>query len=252
MGNGTNFCYQHDIRAFGDLTSIFTLQMHNNANCPIDNGTGLILDVDMPSMSVSLQQRFYNPNDPIYAMAQGSFQPLDQKGILLGHGAVPKIEEFTPDGAISMTVSVGPGNGSAVGSYRAFRSAWVGCPNTMPDVVVAVENGELAVYMSWNGATEYDTWKVYAGASNGSLALTDTVPRNGFETRAFVSAAAFVQAEAVWSAGSSGCNITGRRSLVYATIYSMEVTSTSSKLQCRQTIWRYSLWLFSLLLPLVL
>lgn len=93
-----------------------------------------------------------------------------------------------------MTVQFGPPVG--VISYRAFRQTWIGCPSTPPVVVAKIEGGETAVYMSWNGATEYDSWKVYGGDSAGNLTLLATVPKNGFETRAAIGNTSLVQVEA--------------------------------------------------------
>jgi hypothetical protein len=198
LGNGTNFCYQHDIRAVNSSPTQVTLDMHDNANCPIDNGTtptsDLTLGVDLVSLQVSLNKRYLNPKDPIFATAQGNFERLSDGHVFLGHGYQPKLEEFDASGEIVMTVQFG----SAVGviSYRAFRQAWIGCPSTPPVVVAKIEGGETAVYVSWNGATEYDNWSVYGGESAKNLTLLATVPRNGFETRFTIGNTSLVQVEA--------------------------------------------------------
>jgi hypothetical protein len=42
--------------------------------------------------------------------------------------------------------------------------------------------------MSWNGATEVDSWRIEAGPSAAALDVLATVDRTGFETRAEVEA----------------------------------------------------------------
>lgn len=197
-----------------------TLQMHDNANCPIDNGTtpssGLTLDVNLLSHHVSLNKRYLNPKDPIYATAQGSFERLSDGHVFLGHGYQPKLEEFAPSGQIVMTVQFGPPGG--VISYRAFRQTWVGRPSEPPVAVVKPEDGETAVYMSWNGATEYDTWILYGGDSRGNLTILAIAPKSGFETRVTIANNLFVQVEVttVEPGKKSGCECTtGIKSAIY-------------------------------------
>ena len=209
LGNGTNFCYQHNIRPVLSHSKNLTIHMHNNANCPIDNGTvpttGLVLDLDLESFNVHLKHEFFNRKDLLYSTAQGNFQPLQDGHIFTGHGYWPFIEEYDADGKTVMTAQFGafPGNLSRTSSsfpgtlsYRSFRSAWIGCPKTAPLAAAHIEDGQLAVYMSWNGATEYDTWMVYSGEGAGDLILAGTIPRNGFETRAVIGNAKYVQVEA--------------------------------------------------------
>ena len=231
LGNGTNFCYQHDIRPISSSSTNLTLHMHNNANCPIDNGTvpttGLVLDLDLKSFKVNLEQKFFNSQDLLYSTAQGDFQKLQGGNVFIGHGYWPFIEEYDANGKIVMTAQFGefPGNLSRTSSsfpgtlsYRAFRSEWTGCPITAPLVAADVEDGQVAVYMSWNGATEYDTWMVYSGDGTENLTLATTVPRFGFETRAVIGSAQYVQVEASFadSSQTSVCKGGQTRSAVLA------------------------------------
>jgi hypothetical protein len=68
-------------------------------------------------------------------------------------------------------------------SYRAFRFPWNGHPPDAP--AVAVEHrpeGKVAIYASWNGATEVESWEVVSGPGPDLLAPLVSVPREGFET----------------------------------------------------------------------
>ena len=237
LGPSTNFCYQHDIRlASGDPSTNFTISMHNNANSPVDFGhapsTGLLLDVSLPSRSVSLNQRLLNPLNPVYSPAQGSYQPIPgSTHVLVDHGWDPVFEEYCPTnsttGVVVMTATFGPYNNTspAAGgftlSYRVYRQPWTGCPATTPSITTAPENGGVAVYVSWNGATEVEAWNLYAGAAPTDLYLTASVQRLGrFESRVVLPAqmvvngsavvqTAFVRAEAVVKAGAKCQGIGG-------------------------------------------
>lgn len=71
-------------------------------------------------------------------------------------------------------------------NYRAFRLPWEGRPTTRPAVVAEREGNEVAVYTSWNGATEVASWRVEA-RRRASLTTVATAPRSGFETRIALS-----------------------------------------------------------------
>lgn len=203
---GTDFCYQHDIRAFPQQpsqtnTSLIELHMHDNANSPIENNTiptsGKSLLVDLSTKTVTLQTRYLNTSGPIYATAQGNYQPLPNGNVFLGHGWIPIFEEFSPEGEVVSTIQFGhagtlppeegggyeslPRSETAL-SYRAFKQEWIGCPRAKPDVVVERHEqqhwshesscqggscGGVTVYVSWNGATEVDAWEIYGGRKGG-------------------------------------------------------------------------------------
>jgi hypothetical protein len=215
-GPDTDFCYQHDIRPVYDNPRTyqtgkeFSVHLHDNANCPTDNGTtptsGLRLHLDTKNHHVTLGQRYQNPRDPLFSTAQGNFQPVGSSGhVLLGHGFIPFIEEFTSDGSIVETIQFGAGTGTI--SYRSFRQEWVGCPTKPPSVKVVdhPKVGKMTVYMSWNGATEFDQWIIRGPGKNGVMHRLKTVSRDGFETSVTIPRASQVQVEAVMNQSECKC-----------------------------------------------
>ncbi|KAI7495056.1 hypothetical protein KC367_g7672 [Hortaea werneckii] len=188
---GTDFCYQHDIRAFPKQpsqtnTSVIELHMHDNANSPIENNTiptsGKSLLVDLSTKTVTLQTQYLNTSGPIYTTAQGNYQPLPNGNVFLGHGWIPIFEEFSSEGEILSTIQFGhagtlpaeegggyeslPRSETAL-SYRAFKQEWIGCPRTRPDVVV--ERHRQQQHQQWShqsawgegsgeGVTVYVSW----------------------------------------------------------------------------------------------
>ena len=163
-----------------------TLSMHNNDNTEFTGHTslttGLVLDVELQgSKEVTLVSRMWDAAEPVYAESQGSYQLLGNGHILQDHGATPKIEEYDENGTIVMRARFGYDN--TMQTYRTYRYPWVGRPSTKPGVLAcpASKGGKTAVYVSWNGATDVQSWKVYSGSKVSKTAL-----RNGFETTVMV------------------------------------------------------------------
>jgi hypothetical protein len=181
LGLGTSFCYQHDARFESQSDDHVLISLHNNDNTEFTGHTslttGLLLDVELKgSKKVTLKSRMWDAAEPVYAESQGSYQTLDNGHSLQDHGATPKIEEYDENGAIVMRARFGYDN--TMQTYRTYRYPWVGRPTTKPDAVVCLKNGgEAFVYVSWNGASDVESWKVHSGS-----VVKSTAVRNGFET----------------------------------------------------------------------
>jgi hypothetical protein len=70
--------------------------------------------------------------------------------------------------------------------YRAWKANFTTSPITSPDVhaVATSKAGPSVYYVSWNGATEVHSWRVYAAKEKADdYNLVDTFQKNGFETR---------------------------------------------------------------------
>ncbi|KAL3449102.1 ASST-domain-containing protein [Aspergillus insuetus] len=187
LSTEAGFCYQHNARFITHTNDKIRLQLHNNENADYTSATtlttGLILDLNMKQRTVSAVQKFWDAAEPVFAQSQGSYQNLTNGHVLLQHGAVPKLEEYDEDGALVWRARFG--YDSAIQSYRGYKASWVGRPATRPDVFACAggESGETVVYVSWNGATDVQSWKVMTGKDAGELREAATVSRNGFETR---------------------------------------------------------------------
>ena len=169
--------------------------MHNNDYSAFTDKTtrttGLVLDIELQgSKQVTVNRKLWDAADPVYVKSQGNYQTLGNGHVLLGHGVTPEIKEYDENGAVVMSARFGYDN--TMGSYRSYRAPWVGRPSTKPDVVACPpppslssslpgESGVVAVYVSWNGATDVDSWRVYSGSQ-----VKKTAVRNGFETRILV------------------------------------------------------------------
>lgn len=217
----TGFCYQHDIRVRERTESKLTISMHDNHNSPIENNTvpstGKVLNLDFDTMRASLEHRYFNHSGPIFATAQGNYQQLPSGNIFVGHGWIPIMEEFSPSGKILNTIQFGPAAPIPDGGYesllkptlgyRDFKHAWVGCPNSRPDVFVGTDGEIVKVYVSWNGATEVVGWEVFAGDQRDGLHCVKNMTKAGFETEIDIEGAKFVQVRPVMKDDCACANV---------------------------------------------
>lgn len=168
----------------GNIIDVSLFNNANNANfLGVNQTTGLYLRLDTDEWTATLVQKLIDPNDTIYSRSQGNLQLLDDGHSIMGYGSTPRIKEYASNGSVIMSVKFGPGEGS-VFSYRAYRLPWIGQPSTLPKAVACRDqtSNQTMVYMSWNGATEYTSWNVYAGDSMSDLSFATGAARTGFET----------------------------------------------------------------------
>jgi Arylsulfotransferase (ASST) len=176
MGEGTQTAFQHDARRQGDGT----LTIFDNGAGPQvhPQSRGLVLELDEDDMTATLVREYTSP-DELVSTSQGNMQVLPNGNVFIGWGSEPVISEFSHDGELLFNAHLPPDDDS----YRAFRFPWKGQPSEAP--AVAVDQGsddEVALYASWNGATEVATWEVLAGSRPDQLEPLGSVSRDGFET----------------------------------------------------------------------
>ena len=145
----------------------------------------MVIDLDLVDMTATLRNSYSKPQQ-WRSESQGSMQQLSENGnMFVGWGSAAAYTEFAANGEILCDVHFGAESVFAfgrVGSYRAFKSEWIGKPLTPPGIKMIDDD----VYVSWNGATEVVSWEL-----QGSKALTDEdqdfveidwVQKEGFET----------------------------------------------------------------------
>lgn len=182
------YSWQHDIRIHNHTEEGLVMDLFNNANTPSDSQaptTGLSLGVDLVNRKVSALRVLSDPGDVIHSVSQGSYQLLspESQHVVMGYGSISKLKEFDANGKAVLTVQFGVDN--QVASYRGFKCPWKATPFWNPSVVVQRPSPDTAdVFMSWNGATEYDNWAVNSLSSPDSSdsTLITSHPRTGFET----------------------------------------------------------------------
>src|SRR5918993_1176521 len=180
MGPGTHSAFQHDARRQRDGTiSIFDNGAHPKVH---DRSRGIVVVLDEQKMSAKLVREYTTPEKRI-STSQGNMQLLPNSNVLIGWGSEPFVSGFSYEGELLFEARFPP----ECESYRAFRFPWSGHPTDEP--AVALEQGpddKLKLYVSWNGATEVESWEVFAGPRPGRLESVGSVPWDGFETSMLV------------------------------------------------------------------
>jgi hypothetical protein len=195
MGSGTHFAFQHDV----SLHPGGVLTMFDNEAGPPDEESqsrGLVLAINERSRQVRFLRQYHH-HPPVLSGALGSVQPLGDGHTLIGWGASGYVTEYGRKRQVLFDAAV-----RASASYRAFKQTWVATPDPPPDVVVTRSGARATVYVSWNGATEVERWRVLGGDAVDSLAPLGTVGLHGFETEITVRGApAYLAVQALDRAG---------------------------------------------------
>jgi hypothetical protein len=175
MGPGTRITFQHDARRQKDGTLI----VFDNGNMKeVDQSRAIVLELDEEAMTAKLVREYTHP-DKVRSATQGNVQVLPNGNVFVGWGSEPTLSEFSDEGRLHFSAAF-PTEGE---SYRAFRFPWKGQPQEDPALVAQRgPEDEVALYVSWNGATEVTTWQVLAGPSPDRLEEVASAPRKGFET----------------------------------------------------------------------
>lgn len=143
-----------------------------------------------------MEAGYYDQDDTIATVAQGSYQTLPGGHVLLDYGLQPQMIEYDADGEVAWSAWWGI---VGQGSYRGLKANFTGTPSYGPDLaVVENPNGTHTAYMSWNGATQYSSWAVHGCGGSGVA----QVEKTGFETSYTGSCGTTVQAKAMSSDGT--------------------------------------------------
>ncbi|EAW11313.1 arylsulfotransferase family protein [Aspergillus clavatus NRRL 1] len=182
------FSWQHDMRIYNQTAEGMIVSLFNNANTPTDTvaaTTGLSYAVNLVNRTATTVRTLSDSKDVIHSVSQGNYQLLSPESshVVMGYGSIARVKEFDADNKEVLTAQFGTDN--EVASYRGYKAPWKATPFWQPAVVVRRTATDAAqVFMSWNGATEYDTWAVLAATGPDSVhnPVIATFQRTGFET----------------------------------------------------------------------
>lgn len=173
------FEWQHDARRLPDGT----ISLFDNAIAEKLRSRGVVLRVDEAAKTVETVRQDWRPA-PLVSPNMGNYQTLDNGNGFLGWGGMNGITELGPDLSVRYEAQFAGG----VSSYRAYREPWVGKPADAPKVAGKPgKANSTAVFASWNGATELESWRVYVGDDPDNLRPVRDVPKDGFETKMDIS-----------------------------------------------------------------
>jgi hypothetical protein len=189
LGPGAAFWYQHDARALPDGSGI-SLFDDASQQPPLlsseKRSWGKVINVNQRNMHATLRHEYAHTTAAIDAASQGNMQLLPNGAHVIGFGTSPYVAEYArPLGGGGPEQILDARFPSLVQSYRAFMGHWVGEP-PLSELALVVRRspgrGRFVAYVSWNGATEVDSWRISAGRSRSSLDSVRRAPRTGFET----------------------------------------------------------------------
>lgn len=140
--------------------------------CTAHCSRGLHLRLDYDAMTAEVVREYFHPRS-LQSIATGSYAALGSGNVLIGWGSQPAVTEFRGDAVVMdlQNAPLSPGERwGEIGPYRAFKMDWVGRPTWGPSI--AFDGG--TVYLSWNGATEVESWVVVSAAPRCKSVTKDT------------------------------------------------------------------------------
>ncbi|PPJ50115.1 hypothetical protein CBER1_04815 [Cercospora berteroae] len=215
VSSGTNeeeiqdwFYFPHHATLLRNESGILTISVFDNGQTPKRKprpySRGLLLSINEPARTVSILETCHSASQPRAAELGGSMQILENGNALLGWGNTGCMTEYSaaPESRPVFEACVVDKKATPA-LYRAKKTKdWIGRPETRPAVVAfsrmkevqGEENVKTAIHMSWNGATEVASWRVYSGSTTTTTGKDEeiswtelgTYPRNGFETSALI------------------------------------------------------------------
>jgi hypothetical protein len=176
LGAGVRFAWQHNpLPAGPDSIRLFDNEAAPTVQAP---SRVIWIKLDEHAKTATLAREIKHP-DSLLAGSQGNSQALEDGGTFVGWGATGRFSEFDSQGALLFDAGVPAG----YDTYRAYRSAWDGNPDTDPTATVRDNgNGTSTVHAIWNGATDVADWRVLAGPDTGSLTTVAAAAWNGLDT----------------------------------------------------------------------
>lgn len=185
------------MNVFGETVDGLNLTIFNNDGREgPDTGrptSGLVLGVNVKTMTVTNERMLVDPNESINADTQGSLQALGGNttgNMLVGYGSWATVKEFNAKGNIVWTARFGPD--AQIASYRSFKFDWHAVPSYPPSTKVVAYRSPMMhrsthVYVSWNGATDLARWNFFAQAAHDAEPIMiGSKPKTEFETSLIV------------------------------------------------------------------
>ncbi|KAF2084729.1 hypothetical protein K490DRAFT_68486 [Saccharata proteae CBS 121410] len=203
-----NFSFQHDVRFVSENETTTIISFFDNASNGYNNtnseSSGLVVALDMTSMTATLLVRTNVPDGGVLSTSQGNLQLLPNGGYFNGWGSEDDITEYAADGTPVLHATFGA---YPVMNYRAFTYNWTAAPTTSPALYAYAQNASAptALYVSWNGATEVAGWRFFGGDETGNVTTSlGEAKWAGFETGFMADGYyPYVYAEAVAENGTS-------------------------------------------------
>lgn len=207
-----NFSSQHHARWLGENETHTTLTLYDNASNGVNFtdkfSRGYFISIDHVANTATAYKAYDapEPEGGLMSTSQGNMQVLPNGNVHIGWGEHAYFSEHTADGVAVMYAKVAQ-RASNVMIYRSYKFPWIGEPQTKPALWTYSRDGDessgMVFYVSWNGATEVESWNMYASNSaSGPFELVGNTKKTGFETAVrYVNVTRWSYAEAVDRSG---------------------------------------------------
>ncbi|KAJ5631374.1 uncharacterized protein N7484_011474 [Penicillium longicatenatum] len=184
------FSKQHDAKFVESSGTRHVISFLNNASdeefAEEEISSALIVELETGTspMTARVLNRYNRPDKGLTRL-RGNSQLLANKNMFVCWSQGGYISEFSPEGQVLMSASF---TSDRFSNYRAYKSEFIGRPNTPPDLVASVFGSDetnliTTVHVSWNGATDVAWWNFYAQASEfDTPVFIGNVSKYDFET----------------------------------------------------------------------
>lgn len=184
------FSKQHDAKFVESSGTRHVISFLNNASdeefAEEEFSSALIVELETGTnpMTARVLNRYIRPDQGLTRL-RGNSQLLANKNMFVCWSQGGYISEFSPEGQVLMSASF---TSDRFSNYRAYKSEFIGRPNTPPDLVASVFGSDetnlvTTMHVSWNGATDVARYNFYAQASEfGTPVFIGNVSKYDFET----------------------------------------------------------------------
>jgi hypothetical protein len=188
--DGFNFSRQHDARFIEYNATTEIISFLDNAadlvNTTSTYSSALLvaLDISVTPMVAKVIRRWIRPDRELSRL-RGNFQLLPNGNAFIGWSSNSYISEHTYDGELVMEAQFAS---YRFVTYRAYKFNFTGNPIEPPTLKTFVygtspATSTTACYVSWNGATEVESWAFYqSDSSMTSPSFIGSTLKTGFET----------------------------------------------------------------------
>lgn len=188
---GRWFHFQHDAVTLHSEGESEVISLFDNGRTPqqvLDSpfSRGVVMRLDTSRQVATIEAEYFTEGRPQNSTLAGSMRALPNGNKLVGWGKTGCITEY--DRYIRPIFEACLLDEGRPALYRVHKSdRWVGHPSGKPSIFSYSKSREMtAVYMSWNGATEIHSWRIFGSEAGRVPDLIWeeilVVPNSGFET----------------------------------------------------------------------
>ena len=177
MGD-VKFSRQHNVRFRGFNGTHEFISILDNAHgqddapatSPSSRGLTIALEIGEIKTARIVQTIDMPDGKGWYAPRRGNYEVLPNGNIFMGWSERATQSEHTPNGTLIMEASLAI---DWMGSYRNYKFPFIGRPSYPPKAIAAAYTSPTRnttatmVHVSWNGATEVKSWKLYKTTKTG-------------------------------------------------------------------------------------